>query len=239
MGISINTGGQLKELISLSTNVGGQLKELISLSTNVGGQLKEIYTSLPEGLNLYWGGFTGASCRIEHDGGEAFNVMFSPYPVGKFKINSTGYVNFTCNESDAVTKNYSKSATINKIVSDMSNHIYNSGVVKFYSYYVVQLKTENSILATPYVSWVLSRFNHFRYSDGGWVLKDTDFHLFSDAPIITSDVQMVDRGEYYVYATRACLVQFNARVSGIPYKYRAMDFEGMEMNLNLNFQTLS
>ena len=133
MGISINTGGQLKDLISLSTNVGGQLKELISLSTNVGGQLKELYTPLPEGLNLYWGGFTGASCRVEITGGNSFDKVISTYPIGKFKINNTAYVSFDCNEHDVVTKKYANNTlNIQKYVSE--NNFEPNSEVYFYSY---------------------------------------------------------------------------------------------------------
>ena len=234
MGISINTGGQLKDLISLNTNVSGQLKELISLSTNVGGQLKEIYTSLPEGLNLYWGGFTGASCRVEITGQNSFDKTISTYPIGKFKINNTAYVSFDCNEHDAVTKKYANNTLNIKNYASENNYVTISQIY-FHSYYVVELKTENSVKATPYATWNVSKQTIYGYASNGNVgIGETQFG--STNSLINFGAQLLDKNEYYVFASRAC-VMTGYRNSHI-YRCEPLDFEGMEMNLNVKLQTL-
>ena len=220
----------MKEIDAFYTNIGGELKEIDAFYTNIGGELKEIYTSLPTNLNLHWGGFTGESCTVTKQTGYNFNYEYSTFPIGKFKTKGINYVNFTCNQDDDVTAKYRRTNNVKKFVE---THNLGPGAtnVYFHSYYVVQLKTENSVIATPYASWVIERtINYFHTPDNEIVFQRTDFGV--TGTIITSESKSLDENEYYVFATRFCLI--NSR-----YGCASIDFEGMELDVDFNFQRLT
>lgn len=233
MGLFTNIGGQSKELSSLTTNAGGQLKELKSLYTNVGGELKELYTQLPTNVNLHWGGFSGNSCSLKIGSNyNNFEKEYSTFLIGKFKVNNTSYVNFTCNQDDEVTNKYKRTNAIQAFLKanpSLLTFSSSASYVYFMSYYIVELKTEKSVNATPYMSWEIRRsIKYMTSKDAEEVqFKSTEFQTTGST--ITSDVKALDANEYYVYATRCCLMLTSS--NGVP-----IDFTGMEMDINFNFQ---
>lgn len=212
----------------ITINDGGVLRQLSKVSTNDGGILKPIYGTPKDNLTLHWGGFTGISDEYQND-----------FLIGEFTIDCPTYVNLNVKSDDGLNNQYmsipSDIATQLGITSEQWGIAKN---FKFAVCHTIKYKLEKSVNPENYHRKYSREFSRefSKDSNGSWVISKDTFTKYNSLKYASISL---DENKYYVYVHKYAYLYTTFYDNAYHYITKYLDFSGMTLNTEFNFQTLN